>query len=57
MMIDSRNDGYGVHYSTDLFDNLFLKIESCPDDGDGVSLQVSTMGGMRGVHCNKFLEL
>ena len=57
MMINSWNDGYSVQYSTDLFDNLFLKIESCPDDGDGVSLQVSTMGGMRGVHCNKFLEL
>jgi len=54
MMINSWKS---VQYSTDLFDNLFLKIESCPDDGDGVGLQVSTMCGMRGVHCNKFLKL
>ena len=43
--------------NTDLLDDLFLQVERGSNDCDGIGLEVSSVGSVRGMHGNELLKL
>ena len=54
--VDMQHDSF-INGRHRLSDCLVLKVESCADDGDRISLQVTTKGCIRAVHRDKLLQL